>query len=117
MKTVELDEGKYAFDISDDGSLLDARRHGDHWASAMEWRFSKAVMGMLQRILDLEQEVQTLRAARTTRIVPQGVTDFNVKIALLAAHYGTGTASLVENTKEELEDEIERLTQKLHGGS
>ena len=53
-KTVRLEDGKYEFDILD-GQMVAARRHGKEWPPGFEWRFSKAVMAALGRIVELEE--------------------------------------------------------------
>jgi hypothetical protein len=55
MKTVSLDDGKYQFDIDEQtGLMVAARRNDEDWPAGFEWRFSKAVMCMLWRIVELE---------------------------------------------------------------
>ena len=55
--TVKLCDDKYEFDVSDDtGLMLAARRNGEFWDAGMQWAGSKAVMAMLWRIHELEDE-------------------------------------------------------------
>jgi hypothetical protein len=61
VRTATLCEGKYAFDVSD-GQMVAARRHGVDWPAALDWRYSTAIVAMLERIVDLEIEAGGLDA-------------------------------------------------------
>jgi len=59
MRTVSLEDGKYEFDVSDNGLLVAARRHGEPWPAGLEGnQYSKSFMAAMQRILDLESNAQ-----------------------------------------------------------
>lgn len=57
-RDVSLEGGKYVYRIDTrNGQLVDALRHGEHWPAGMEVaQHSKAVMAMLTRIMELEDE-------------------------------------------------------------
>jgi len=57
MRTVSLDGGKYEFDF-EDGRMVAARRNDVDWPAGYEWRFSKAVIAALTRIIELEDELK-----------------------------------------------------------
>jgi hypothetical protein len=58
IRTVDLCEKKYSFDLDlDTGQMIAARRHGESWPAGMEWRYSKAYVAALLRILELEDAV------------------------------------------------------------
>jgi hypothetical protein len=55
MRTIKLDNGKYEFDI-EDGQMMAARTNGVDWPATFEdWRHSKCIMAMLERIAVLEE--------------------------------------------------------------
>lgn len=58
MKTYSLEDGKYEVDRHEDyGTILDVRRHGEHWEAGYEdFRFSKFIHAMLNHIDSLESK-------------------------------------------------------------
>ena len=58
MKTIKLCDGKYVFEIWDNGQMISARRNGEDWPAGFRYRFSTCFMAMLERIAELELEVE-----------------------------------------------------------
>lgn len=54
--TISLDDGKYKFVLNEQGMLVQALRNDEDWPPGMEYQFSKAIMCMLWRIQELENE-------------------------------------------------------------
>ena len=54
MRTVKLADGKYEYDIDDNGCMAAARRHGMDWPAGFDNRFDNAFLAALDRILELE---------------------------------------------------------------
>lgn len=55
VRTVKLADGKYEYDIGDDGCMLAARRHGEDWPAGFENRFDNAFAAALGRVAELEE--------------------------------------------------------------
>jgi hypothetical protein len=59
LKTYKFEDGKYEFDRSDDGTICDARRHGEHWSAGLDlFIYSKCFHAALNRIDELEQQLE-----------------------------------------------------------
>ena len=57
MTTVQLDDGKYKFDIDSNGIMVAARRNDEQWPAGYELRFTGCFMTALLRIQELEKEI------------------------------------------------------------
>ena len=57
MRTVRLENGKYEFDLNEDGRMVAARRHGENWPAGFDLRFTGCFLASLNRIIDLEDEL------------------------------------------------------------
>ena len=55
MRTVNLESGKYSFDLSDDGRLVAARRYGEDWPAGYDLRFTNCFVAALARVAELEE--------------------------------------------------------------
>jgi predicted HAD superfamily Cof-like phosphohydrolase len=56
VNTVRLGDGKYEFDMYE-GHMAAARRNGVDWPAGFEWRYVHAIVGALNRIVELESVV------------------------------------------------------------
>jgi hypothetical protein len=60
MRTVKLDNGKYEFDVDEQGIFKAARRNGEEWRAGLAYAGYKAFCVALQRIIELEDEIRRL---------------------------------------------------------
>jgi hypothetical protein len=56
MRTIRLDNGKYEFDLDEDGRMVAARRYSESWPAGFDLRFTGCFMSALSRIVELEDE-------------------------------------------------------------
>lgn len=56
MRTIELDEGKYRFELDANGLMRAAFRNDEPWPAGYEMRFSQVFMAALWRIEELEAD-------------------------------------------------------------
>jgi hypothetical protein len=55
MKTIKVEDGKYAFDLDDMGRLVAARRHGEEWPAGMEMAGMKVLFSALNELDEARQ--------------------------------------------------------------
>lgn len=62
MYSVFIDYDKYEFVVDAQGQLVTVKRNGEYWQVAHnDWKYSKAIMGLIWRVHDLEVELAELR--------------------------------------------------------